>query len=325
MRNMPKAVEEMRQVVGILPKRPMYRENLAQYAAYNGEFQSAEQEARAMDPPTEFSLLALAFAQMGQGQVPQAATTFRAIGKIDELGASYMASGLGDLALYQGRLADAAKILGDGAAADLAAKDPDRAAAKLAALAYTQLLRRDNSAAIAAADKALTNSNAVKIRFLAARTFLEAGSAEKARTLAASLTKEIQAEPQAYAKILEGETAFKNGDLRQAIKSFDEANTVLDTWIGHFDLGRAHLEAGRFTNADSEFDRCLKRRGEALALFLDEEPTFGYFPPVLYYQGRAREGLNNARFADSYRSYLDIRGGSAEDPLAAEVRKRIAR
>src|SRR5262245_35713744 len=53
MRNMPKAVEEMRQVVRILPKRPMYRENLAQYAAYNGEFQAAEQEARAMDPPTE--------------------------------------------------------------------------------------------------------------------------------------------------------------------------------------------------------------------------------------------------------------------------------
>ena len=325
MRNMPKAVDEMRQVVKILPKRPLYRENLAQYAAYNGEFQAAEQEARAMEAPTLFGLLAIAFAQMGQGQVRQANDTFQTLGKIDELGASYMASGLGDLALYEGRLADAARIFTQGAAADLASKDPDRAASKFAALAYTQLLRRQKSAATAAADKALANSGAAKIRFLTARIFLDAGSVEKSRTLAASLAKELQAEPQAYAKILEGETALQGGDARQAIKSFTEANAVLDTWMGHFDLGRAYLEAGAFTQADSEFDRCLKRRGEALALFMDEEPTYGFFPPVYYYQGRVREALHNAGFAESYRAYAEMRGNSTEDPLLPEARRRSNR
>ena len=86
-----------------------------------------------------------------------------------------------------------------------------------------------------------------------------------------------------------------------------------------------YLEAGAFTQADSEFDRCIKRRGEALALFLDEEPTFGHFPPVYYYQGRVREGLNTARFAESYRAYLAIRGQSKEDPLLPDVRRRAAR
>ena len=57
---------------------------------------------------------------------------------------------------------------------------------------------------------------------------------------------------------------WQNGDPRQAIKALTEANTLLDTWIGRFDLGRAYLEAGLFTQADSEFDRCIKRRGEAL-------------------------------------------------------------
>ena len=33
-----------------------------------------------------------------------------------------------------------------------------------------------------------------------------------------------------------------------------------------------------FLQADSEFDRCLQRRGEALSLFVDEEPTSGHFP-----------------------------------------------
>ena len=116
--------------------------------------------------------------------------------------------------------------------------------------------------------------------------------------------------------------ALKDGDARLAVKLLLEANGVLDTWLGHFDLGRAYLQAGAFVQADSEFDSCIKRRGEALALLMDEEPTYGYFPPVYYYQGLVREQLKNAGFAESYRAYLGIRGKSTEDPLLPEVRKR---
>jgi hypothetical protein len=104
-----------------------------------------------------------------------------------------------------------------------------------------------------------------------------------------------------------------------------EANNLADTWIGRFDLGRAYLEAGDFVEADSEFDRCMKRRGEALSLFLGLMPTYGYFPPVYYYLGRVREGLKSAGFVDSYRTYLSIRGKAGEDPLLTEVRKRASR
>ncbi len=120
--------------------------------------------------------------------------------------------------------------------------------------------------------------------------------------MAAGLSSELQTEPQAYGKLIEGEIALNNGDSHSAVQLFTQANSLLDTWIGRFDLGRAYLEAGAFTEADSEFDRCIKRRGEALALFLDEVPTYGYFPPVYYYQGRVREGLKNAGFADSYKT-----------------------
>ena len=176
--------------------------------------------------------------------------------------------------------------------------------------------------AAAVAEQALSHSNAPKIRFLTARVFVEADVVPRARTLSASLASELQAEPQAYAKIIEGDILLKGGDARQAAKSFTDANTLLDTWIGHFDLGRAYLEAGAFTQADSEFDRCLKRRGEALSLFLDEEPTYGFFPPVSCYQGRVREGLKNDGFAESYRLYLGIRGQSKEDPFILDVRRR---
>jgi eukaryotic-like serine/threonine-protein kinase len=322
LRELPRAVGEMQEVIKILPRRALYRENLATYAAYSGDFRKAETEVRAIEEPGVFTLLPLAFAQTLQGKVPEAAATYEKIGKIDELGKSYMASGLGDLALYEGRFAAAARTFAQGAAADLASGDPDRAANKFAALAYAEQLRQENRAAIAAAEKALSNSKSVKIRFFAARVFVESGDAAKARTLAAGLGAELLAEPQAYAKIIEAGIALKNGDARAAIKTLTEANTLLDTWIGHFDLGRAYLEAGAFTQADSEFDRCIKRRGEALSLFLDEEPTYGVFPPVYYFQGRVREGLGSAGFAESYRVYLNIRGQSKDDPLLMEVRRR---
>lgn len=327
LRNMPRAIEEMRRAVDILPKRALFRINLALFASYGGDFQTGEHEARlAQELGSSLSFLALAFAQLGQEQLPQAAESYQALGKVDSLGpiaASYEASGLGDLAVYEGRFSDAVRILGQGAGADLTAKSADRAAAKFVALGYVYLLRGQEGPAVAAAEKALANSNAVKTRFLSARILVEAGQIARARAIAAGLASEVQADPQAQARIIEGLAFLKGGDNRQAIKSFNDANTVLDTWVGHFDLGRAFLEAGQFAQADSEFDRCLKRRGEALSLFLDEEPTYGYLPPVFYYQGRVREALKSAGFTDSYRKYLAIRGKSSEDPLVLEIRRRV--
>ena len=209
-----------------------------------------------------------------------------------------------------------------GAADDLEAKNPDRAAVKFAAVANAQIARGQIRAAVPAADKALANSTTVGARFLAATSLVEADQIDKARTVAAGLATEAAATAQAHGKIIEGLIALKQRHAPQAIKLLNDANGLLDTWIGHFDLGRAYLEAGDFIRADSEFDRCMKRRGEALALFLDEHPTYGSLPSLYYYQGRVREGLNSAGFAESYADYLKIRGKSTEDPLVPEVRRR---
>jgi len=326
LRDMPTALAEMQRAVKILPNRALFRINLALYGSYAGDFQIGEQEARvAQDLGSPLAPVPLAFAQLGQGQLSQAAQTYQALEKVDSLGpmaASHAAAGLGDLAVLEGRFSDAARILQQGATSDLASKNADRAAAKFAYLAYVELLRGQPRAAVAAADQALSNSKAVKIRFLTARAFVEAGEIDRARALIAGLASELQAEPQAYAKMVEGRIALKNGDPREAIKVLTEANALLDTWIGHFDLGQAYFEADAMPQADAQFDRCLRRRGEALALFLDEEPTYGFFPPVYYYQGRIREALKNAGFAESYREYLTLRGQSKEDPLLADVRRR---
>ena len=325
LRTMQKAVDEMRDVVQLAPRAAIFRINLALYTSYASDFDGGEREARAaIELGTPWGWQALALALTGKGQVLEAADVYRKLGSLAGAGPSYASSGLADLASYEGRYSDAAQLLRAGADDDLRVRDTGRAAAKLAALAFARLSAGTKSAAVAAADEALQASDTVPIRFLAARILAEAGEVGKARALAAALGRELQAEPQAYGRIVEGNAALASGDPRAAIKAFSEATALVDTWIGRFDLGRAYLAAGAFTQADSEFDRCLKRRGEALSLLLDEEPTYAYFPQVLYYQGRVREGLNSTGYVDAYRAYLVIREKAGEDPLVSGIRIRLS-
>jgi serine/threonine protein kinase/tetratricopeptide (TPR) repeat protein len=326
LHNMPSALEEARQAVQIAPKDLIARNNFALYACFAGDFQSCEREGREvqrLNPSDEDGYVVRAYAQLGQGQLPQATETYQELQKLGTTYAPLAASGLANLALYEGRYRQAREILEKGVTADLAAKEPDRAADHLAMLAYTELLRGEKQSAVVAAEKALANSQSAEIRFLAARAFLDAGETAKGRALATALASELKAEPQANGKLVLAEAALKEHDPKRALQLLTEAKNLVDLWIVHFDLGLAYLEAGAFAEADSEFDRCIKRRGEALELFTDDMPTYSYLPPVYYYQGRAREGLKSAGAADSYRTYIGIRGKAGEDRLLPEIRRRL--
>jgi tetratricopeptide (TPR) repeat protein len=324
-RNIPKAIEESKRAVELVPKGAQPRLNLAFYSSLGGDFQAGEREARAALElsPSAPGYLFVAEAQLGQGQMSQAAETYHTLEKLNVSGASIASSGLADLAAYQGRFADAVPILEKGAAVDLAAKDAENAATKYVALGRIQLWRGERRPALEAAGKALALNQAVSVRFLAAQIYADAGELAKAQKLASSLASDLKTEPQVYGKIIEAKIALKRGDKRAGINTMLEANKLLDTWIGHLELGRAYLDAGLFVEADSEFDRCIRRRGEAMELFQDNVPTYAVFPPVYYYQGRVREGLKSPGFAESYRNYVAIRGPSGEDPLVAEVRRRL--
>jgi eukaryotic-like serine/threonine-protein kinase len=322
LREFSRAFDEVRKVVTILPNRALYRVNMASFANFSSDFRTAEQEARKVGDTDVNAMVALAFAQVGQGEAAQAAQTYESLRKISDYGASLGTSGLADLASLEGRYQDAVRTLEEGAARDMMFKRPDWAAAKFAALAHTELRRNQQRAAIAAAEKALINDMSLSVRFMTARAFVEAGAIDRARPLVKAMASEVLAEPQAYAKIVEGEIALKEGNARLAIDLLTQANGLLDTWLGHFDLGRAYLAAEQFAQADSEFERCLKRRGEALQLILGDEPTYAYLPPVYYYQGLVREGMKVEGAADSYLEYLKFRGNSTEDPHLPEIRKR---
>jgi tetratricopeptide (TPR) repeat protein len=322
--NTPKAIEEFKRSLEVSPNNQK-RVNLALDLSYTGDFSAAEQEARTVlksNPALETGYAALAYAQIGQGQLSEAIQTFQQLEKVSSFGQSMAAPGLADIALYEGRLSDAVHLLETAAAADVKAGRLESAAADYGLLAYVQFVRRQKGPALAATELALANSKSASTRFAAGRLYAAAGETAKAQKLAEVFASESQLEAPVYAKLIEGDVALQGKDPRRAIQLFNEANKQLDTWLGRFDLGRAYLDAGLFPEADSEFDRCLKRRGETLDLF-DYVSTYGYLPEVYYYQGRAREGLNSPGFRDSYKTYLTIREKAGEDPLLEDVRKRL--
>jgi serine/threonine protein kinase/tetratricopeptide (TPR) repeat protein len=326
LRNAPKALAAAQHAVDIVPKGVGQRLNLAFISAFAGDFAASEKQAHTaltINPSAAQGYLVLAEAQLGQGQVDKAAEAYHRLEGFGPVAASTAVAGLADLAAYQGKYADAARILAQGAAADVTAKMTDNASRKYAALAKLDELQGNHAAALSDTGKALASSQSTQIEFLAANSYVEAGDLAKAQKLATTLSSALANEPQAYGKIIEGMIALKRKDVHEAIKQITAANNLLDTWIGRFDLGRAYLEAGAFTEADSEFDQCVKRRGEAIELFMDNVPTYAYFPPLYYYQGRARQGMKSEGFADFYKTYLSIRGQSPEDPLVPEIRRRI--
>jgi eukaryotic-like serine/threonine-protein kinase len=326
-RDMRKALEEQKRALEITPHSVLQRINYAMYALYAGDFDTAVKEAGAIlqeNPKFDQALRTMALAQLGLGHTVESADSYAKLQSVSPYGASIAATGLADLAQYEGRLGDSASILEKAVTADLAAKDAESAANRTAALALVQLSLGKTKEAISSADKASSNSKDLGVLYRAAQVYIAAGQDAKALQLVAPLSQRLESEPQVYAKLIAGEAQLKKGNARDSLNSFKDAQKLADTWLGHFDMGRAYLDAGAFTEASSEFDVCLNRRGEATSVFLDDVPSYHLLPAVYYYQGRAREGLNSPGAAESYKTFLAIKEKGAGDPLVADAQRRLA-
>lgn len=325
-RDMAKAVEEQRQELAIIPHSVLQHSNFSLYALYAGDFETATKEAQGIlkdSPDFEIAGRTLALAQLAAGRVEEARATYDKLQATSARGASMAATGLADLALYEGRLSDAEGLLDNAVKKELEDKSADAAANDAAALALTKLGLKKTAQAQATAAQASAKSTDPGVLYRAAQVFLEAGDYARAQATVAPLAKRIEREPQMYAKLIAGEAQLKRGNAREALAEFQNAQNLLDSWLGHFDLGRAYLDLERFTEASTEFATCLKRRGEVTAVFLDDNPSYHLFPAVYYYQGRARQGLNDPGAADLYNTYLTIKEKSEEDPWASDARKRL--
>jgi serine/threonine protein kinase/tetratricopeptide (TPR) repeat protein len=324
-RDMAKAMEAGRRAADLSPKALVQRNNYALYSVYAGEYAAgatAAQEVLQQDPKYVDALGALAMAQTGMGQLNDAVATYARLQALGARGVSMANIGVADLDLYQGHNAEGIAILEKGVAADIAAKDPGSAAIKSIGLAQGYLANGDKARAASATDQAVKLSPDPSIQMAAGDLYISLNDPGKAGKLVAQLSAHIEPEPQIYGLLLQGNIALKKNQIKDAIQAFQNAQKISNTWLGHFYLGKAYLQNSSFTESDSEFELCLKRRGEASAVFLDDVPTFRLMPPVYYYLGRAQEGLKSPAADDSYRALLKLQPDSASE-LVADARKRL--
>jgi tetratricopeptide (TPR) repeat protein len=233
------------------------------------------------------------------------------------------ATGLADTALYEGRLSEATGILEAGIADDLKNGFSFRAADKCLMLARVRLVQGKKDLAGAAAARGLAIDRSAEIMFAAGEVFAETGEPDKARDLAAALQLKLEPGQKAYARILSGRLSLLRREYADAVTLFTQARDLADTWLARFHLGLAYLEAGSFAEAYSEFDICLKRRGEAAAVFWNDLPTMRRLPPLFYCLGRAQEGLKSPGAKDSLNAFLLIKEGGEPDPMVEDARRRL--
>ena len=324
-RDMQRALEEGQRAAEMSSGNAVQWSNVGLYAMYAGDFNAAirdQQEVLKKYPSLEYGYIGTALPQLALGLSKEAAETYGRLEKLGPGGASAASAGLADIALYEGRASDALKILEKGITEDLANKNADGAATKLGMLAEAKFLMGKPTEASRDAQRALALSKETDVMFWGARGYIGAGQDQKAEAIARQLEARLTPDPQAYGKLIEGEIELKHGRGQEGLKLFLDARKIADTWMGRFDSARAYIEAGAFAQAYSELEVCLKRRGEATALFLDESPTYHLFPPVYYYLGRAQEGLKSPAAKESYQTFLNMQPKGAS-PLLADARRRL--
>jgi eukaryotic-like serine/threonine-protein kinase len=321
----PKALEQGRRAIEIYPASVKFRTNLALYAMYAGDFTTAAAEAREViskDPLYEAAYFPLAMAALSSNDVPGARKIYEDAKETGSAGASVASIGLADIALYEGRPADA--VAGLEAALPADSGNQVGRATKLVALAEAHSARGDVKSAMRAADSALTLFRDEFVAVPVARVFAAAKANARLTQLVRDLEARPQAQARAYGNIIAGEQALEAGDFTGAIRHFSLAIKSADVWLARFRLGIAYVQAGQHAEAISELEGALKRRGEATAVFLDDVPTFRYLALLPYWLGRAREGLGMGSAAESYKEFLRIRAAAAPvDRLVADARARL--
>ncbi len=319
--DLKKGVELAKRAAKDHPMSPVIRGNVAALEIAAGEIERAvadDRQALADLPrptPAMYEYLTIGETLLGhRDRMLEALASFR---RVD----SSTASGLeADIAMFDGRLHDAAALLAKGIADDNAAKNLDGAEVKLAMLAELRARSGDKAGARAAAAQVTRQPPRV---LAAALVLAEVGDDKAATAVAARFAADVAPSHRAIAKLIEGESLRVHGKPQDAMLRFQEALELADTTLGRFLLARAALDAKRYAEAYSDLKRCIARTGEA-ANGTDDITTLRYVPLFTYYLAKAQEGLNSPDAAKSYAAFLAmLHDPDPTDPLVADARKHV--
>lgn len=316
----PAALEAGRKALTVYPSNAIMLSNYALYAMYAGDFATGATQARELlkkDSSAFMAWLPIAVERLAESDLPGAIQAYTDMAKVSARSSSLANLGLADAAIYSGEFADAKTLLESGIESDQPANNKRLISTKYMMLADALRELGDTEAAREAIQTGLSIAGGIGREVPAALLWIELGDHDAAQELQAGLAKQLQADPRAYAALIQGVIATREGRYVEAIDALRAGINLANHWLLHYYMGRAYFEAGSFAEALDEFELCLKRRGEASSLFLDDQPTWRYMAPVYYWRGRAQEQLGMRGAAnESLETFVSLRpngGALAED------------
>ncbi len=328
MLDFPRAMAHTLTAVQLSPKSTRYRNNYALYAMYSSDFKTATEAATEVlkqNPSQVKAYVVMAAAALASSNLQGVRDAYAQMAKTKtSAGVSLANLGLADVALYEGKVQEAAATLKTGIDADSASNNSVAKALKLVARAEAQLLEKQTREAIDSAHEATSLVKEDATLVPAALILLKAGRTAEAQKIAEGLAQQFQLRSRAYADMIQAEILRASGRRPQSVDALERGRKLADLWLGRFLMGVTYVEGGRYELARTHLEQCLTRKGEAMALFLDDVPTFRYLAPVYYWLARAQEGEGRPGAADNYKAFLALRPEGSRDPLADDARKRLA-
>ena len=155
----------------------------------------------------------------------------------------------------------------------------------------------------------------------AGEVFAAAGRTREATAVADTLLKRVGPDARAFGSVIRAQVAIAGGDAGEARRLLAETRKEADAWLVRYWLGRAYLAMNMFAEADGEFETCLRRRGEATAVFLDDFPTYHRLLEVHYYPGLAREGMKVATASESFKTFLAPKKAATRPEASSPMRE----
>lgn len=273
-----RALEVGRDVAARFPDHSGYGGNYALYAMYASRFDEAADIAQKVidiDPVNAYAhfVTALTFAVSGDTEAAEA--TFIKMTELDQFGRSVGQEGLADLALYRGDAAASVEILNAAIEEEITLNANHSAALKQIIRAQALLELENPGLAREAIEAALNHSGGdAAILVPAAMTLVTLGDEERLEAVVEELLGSFSTTHKAYADAVRAYAALQRGDIEDAANLADTAIASADLWLVRFIRAQIYLESGRTKESLADIEVCRNRIGEAIAVFLNDRPSF---------------------------------------------------
>ena len=185
-----------------------------------------------------------------------------ALTRLNSVDPDYAELARADLALYEGRLDDAAGLLEAQIARTVANHTPGLNMGAYIRLGTLLLRRGDSSGAATAALQGKSGSGGIRGEYEVASLLIETGHAEAVVDITRKWAERSGRDGRMFERLVQGDVLRHAGNRRGAVLAYRDAILLLDSWLAHERLGVAYLEQGAWDDAERELSLCIARRAE---------------------------------------------------------------